>query len=87
MVYRMEIPWMPSTQNFELMKAFAAELRARRLELEVSQEELGHRCDVNRTFVAKIELAQNPPHLTALDQPATGLQMGFPEPLGTTPKA
>ena len=38
----------------------------RRLELGVSQEELGHLCDVNRTFVAKIELAQNQPTLTVL---------------------
>jgi transcriptional regulator with XRE-family HTH domain len=70
---------MKSTKNTDLMKAFAAELRARRLELGVSQEELGHRCDVNRTFVAKIELAQNQPTLTVLLKLATGLQIELPE--------
>lgn len=70
---------MKSTKNTDLMKAFAAELRARRLELGVSQEELGHLCDVNRTFVAKIELAQNQPTLTVLLKLAGGLQVELPE--------
>ena len=77
---------MKSTKNTDLMKAFAAELRARRLELGVSQEELGHLCDVNRTFVAKIELAQNQPTLTVLLKLAGGLQVELPELLRHTLK-
>ena len=70
---------MRITQNIELMKAFAAELKARRGQLGVSQDELAHRCDVNRTFVANIELAQNQPSLTVLLRLAKGLEVELPE--------
>ena len=49
-----------------LITAFADELRSRRVGLGVSQEELAHRAGLNRTYVAKLELATNQPTLTAL---------------------
>lgn len=49
-----------------LITAFADELRSRRAGLGVSQEELAHRAGLNRTYVAKLELATNQPTLTAL---------------------
>lgn len=55
------------------MEAFAAELRARRSALGLSQEELAHRAGVNRTYVAKLELAQNQPTLSVLLDLATAL--------------
>lgn len=70
---------MRATQNHDLMKAFAAEVRARRHALGFSQEELAHRAEVNRTFVAKVELAQNQPTLTVLHKLATGLEIDLPE--------
>ena len=48
-----------------LIDAFADELRSRRARLGVSQEELAHRAGLNRTYVAKLELATNQPTLTA----------------------
>lgn len=48
-----------------LITAFADELRSRRVGLGVSQEELAHRAGLNRTYVAKLELATNQPTLTA----------------------
>lgn len=77
---------MKTAQNLELMRAFAAELKARRSELGISQEELAHRCDVNRTFVAKLELAQNQPTLTVLLKLAGGLEVELPELLQVTLK-
>lgn len=77
---------MKSSQNLELMKAFAAELKARRSDLGISQEELAYRSDVNRTFVAKLELAQNQPTLTVLFKLAGGLGEDLPELLQTTLK-
>lgn len=77
---------MKTAQNLELMKAFAAELKARRAELEISQEELAHRSDVNRTFVAKLELAQNQPTLSVLLKLAGGLGAELPELLQATLK-
>lgn len=55
------------------------EVKARRGELGISQEELAHRADVNRTFVAKVELAQNQPSLTVLYKLSTGLEVELPE--------
>ena len=75
---------MRATQNLDLMKAFAAEVKARRGVLGVSQEELAHRSDVNRTFVAKVELAQNQPSLTVLHKLSMGLEMELPELLRLT---
>lgn len=77
---------MKTAQNLELMRAFAAELKARRSELGISQEELAHRSDVNRTFVAKLELAQNQPTLTVLLKLAGGLEVELPELLQVTLK-
>lgn len=70
---------MRTTQNLDLMQAFAMEVKARRGELGISQEELAHRADVNRTFVAKVELAQNQPSLTVLYKLSTGLEVELPE--------
>ena len=68
-----------STQNLSLMRAFAAELRAQRHLVGVSQEELAYLAGVNRTFVAKLELAQNQPTLTVLLKIAEGLRVQLPE--------
>ena len=61
------------------MEAFAAELRARRSLLKLSQEELAHRASVNRTYIAKLELAQNQPTLSVLHRLALGLNHELPE--------
>ncbi|RYH54839.1 MAG: XRE family transcriptional regulator [Alcaligenaceae bacterium] len=73
-----------STQNLMLMRAFATELRARRHQVGVSQEELAHLAGVNRTFIAKLELAQNQPSLTALLKIVEGLNVQLPEFLEAT---
>ncbi len=75
---------MRATQNVDLMRAFAAELKARRSALGISQEELAHRSDVGRTFVAKVELAQNQPSLSVLHKLSTGLEIDLPELLRLT---
>jgi transcriptional regulator with XRE-family HTH domain len=75
---------MRATQNVDLMRAFAAEVKARRGELGFSQEELAHRSEVNRTFVAKVELAQNQPSLTVLHKLSDGLEMELPELIAKT---
>ena len=62
-----------------LSAAFADELRSRRATLRLSQEELAHRAGVNRTYIAKLELAQNQPTLTILSQVASGLQIPLAE--------
>ena len=58
-----------------LITAFADKLRSRRAGLGVSQEELAHRAGLNRTYVAKLELATNQPTLTALHLLAQALDV------------
>lgn len=69
--------WLSIVSDMErdesLIVAFADELRARRSALELSQEELAHMVGVNRTYMAKLELAQNQPTLTVLQAIANAL--------------
>lgn len=63
-------------QNIPLLKALAAEIKARRGALQISQDELAYRCGLSRTFLGKIEIAQSQPSLTALFKLADGLEVG-----------
>jgi predicted transcriptional regulator len=64
---------MHASRNPDLMSAFAIEMKARRNTLGISQEALAHRADVDRTFVARIETAQNQPTLSVLFRLCDGL--------------
>ena len=66
---------MRSNQDPALLRAFAAELKARRAALDISQEALAYASEVNRTFVAKLELATTSPSLTSIFRLANGLQI------------
>ncbi len=66
---------MPGVRDPALIKALAAEIKARRAELEISQEELAHRAGLGATFIARLETAQNQPSLTAFVQLAHGLDI------------
>lgn len=61
------------TRNEALLEAFATELRALRTKAGLSQEALALRAEVNRTYVAKLELAQNQPSLSVMLSLATAL--------------
>lgn len=65
--------------NFQLWEAFATELRTRRNAWRFSQEELAHRAGVNRTYIAKLELAKNQPSLTVLFELANALNCSLPD--------
>jgi len=60
------------------MRAFAAEVKARRADLGISQEELAARAEVNRTYIGKIELALNQPTLVVSLRIAQGLEVDLP---------
>lgn len=62
-----------------LLKALGDELRFRRAEIGFSQEELAHRAGVNRTYVAKLELAKNQPTLQILYKLTVALEVDLPE--------
>lgn len=67
-----------------LLQAFASELKARRAALRLSQEELAFRAEVNRTYIAKLELARNQPTLSVLHRLALALGGELPELLAAT---
>ena len=67
------------SRNNALLEAFAAELRSRRSAVGLSQEALALRADVNRTYVAKLELARNQPTLSVLLNLATALGVELPD--------
>ena len=64
---------MRKPQDVPLIKALAAEIKARRMALKFSQEELAHRAGLNRTFVGKLEIASSQPSFTVLFQLAEAL--------------
>lgn len=68
-----------SSVNRTLVMAFAMAVKARRNQLQISQEELAHRANINRSYIAKLELAQNQPTLSVLDRIAQGLEIGLDE--------
>lgn len=67
-----------------LLKAFGDELRSRRTNARLSQEELASLAEVNRTYVAKLELAQNQPTLGVLYRLACALKGDLPDLLKAT---
>jgi transcriptional regulator with XRE-family HTH domain len=55
------------------VKSVAAEIKARRAVLKISQEELADRAGLNPSFIAKLEVCANQPSLTAFLLLAKGL--------------
>lgn len=64
---------MRKTQDAPVLRAAAAEIKARRGQLNISQEELAHRADVHRSFVARLEVAETQPSLAVLFRLAAAL--------------
>ncbi|SIR52323.1 helix-turn-helix domain-containing protein [Pseudacidovorax sp. RU35E] len=64
---------MRTHQDPDLLRAFAAEVRARRDAQGHSQESLAFQCGLHRTFIAKLELGQSSPSITTLFRLADGL--------------
>lgn len=60
--------------NPKLDKSFGKVLRRLRLEAELSQEELAHKCDLHRTYVSFLE--------RGLKSPSLGVVVALAEELG-----
>lgn len=70
---------MRKAQDEAVIRAVAAEIRARRALLNISQEEFAHRADVHRSFVARLELGQTQPSLAVLFRLADALSADIAE--------
>lgn len=64
---------MTAVRDLSLIQAFAMVVKAKRRALGISQEELAWRACIDRTFVARLEVAQNQPSLSVLFALAKGL--------------
>lgn len=70
---------MRPSKNQTLMQALATEIKARRLALEMSQEDLAGRCDLDRPYISLIEVARKQPTISVLLRLAEGLDYSLPE--------
>lgn len=70
---------MRKVQDFSVVLATGAAIKARRSEIAISQEELAYRADVHRSFVARLELAETQPSLAVLFRLAHGLEIDVVE--------
>ena len=66
---------MRKAQDVFVVRAVAAEIKALRGRLDISQEELAHRADVHRSFIARLEVAETQPSLAVLFRLAEALEM------------
>lgn len=66
---------MRPSRNPQLIRAFSAVLRARRLELQLTQEELAGRCEIDRPFVTLMEAGSKHPTLSVFWRLAAGLEL------------
>lgn len=57
---------MTSTETPDIGKIFGEVLRRYRSDRNISQEELAHRADVDRTFVSRLERGIRQPTITTL---------------------
>lgn len=67
-------PMRPS-RNPRLIRAFSAVLKARRLELQLTQEDLAGRCEIDRPFVTLMEGGSKHPTLSVFWRLAHGLEL------------
>lgn len=70
---------MRPSRNQELINALAIEIKARRLELEYSQEDLAGRCELDRPYISLIEVGKKQPTISVLYRLAGALDLSFEE--------
>ncbi|WP_308487616.1 helix-turn-helix domain-containing protein [Comamonas testosteroni] len=64
---------VPSVSELNFRQAVAAEVKARRGLIGISQEELAFRAGLHRTFIARLEVASTQPSLSVTFQLAEAL--------------
>lgn len=65
---------MGKEHDARIVKAAAAEIKARRGRLDINQEELAHRADVHRSYIARLETGKSQPTLAVLIRIAQALE-------------
>lgn len=70
---------MRPSRNQELVEALAIEVKARRLELKLTQEDLADRSDLDRPYISLIEVGRKQPTISVLYRIAAALELTFGE--------
>ncbi|HEY1128896.1 MAG TPA: helix-turn-helix transcriptional regulator [Roseateles sp.] len=68
---------MRPSRNQKLIEALAVEIKARRQELALTQEDLAGRCDLDRPFISLIEVGKKQPTISVLYRLASALELSF----------
>ena len=68
---------MRPSRNQKLIEALAVEIKARRQELALTQEDLAARCDIDRPFISLIEVGKKQPTISVLYRLASALELSF----------
>ena len=66
---------MRPSRNLPLIQAFSAVLKARRLELGLTQEDLAGLVDLDRPYITMLEAGRKQPTLSVLWRIASGLNL------------
>jgi transcriptional regulator with XRE-family HTH domain len=66
---------MRPSRNLSLIQAFSAVLKARRLELGMTQEDVAGAIDLDRPYFTMLEAGRKQPTLSVLWRIAAGLQL------------
>jgi predicted transcriptional regulator len=70
---------MRPSRNSTLIDALAAEVKARRQELDLTQEDLAGRCEIDRPFISLIEVGRKQPTISVLYKISVALELTFGE--------
>ena len=73
MVHGRDSPRVPSVSDLNFRQAVAAEVKALRGLIGISQEELAFRAGVHRTYIARLEVASTQPSFSVTFQLAEAL--------------
>ncbi len=70
---------MRPSRNQALIDALAIEVKTRRNELSLTQEDLAGRCELDRPYVSLIEVGRKQPTISVLYKLAGALDLSFAE--------
>lgn len=70
---------MRPSRNQALIDALAIEVKARRQELGLTQEDLAGRCEIDRPFISLIEVGRKQPTISVLYKIAGALELTLGE--------
>lgn len=68
---------MRPSKNVKLIQALAVEVKLRRQQLRLTQEDLAGRCEIDRPYISLIEVARKQPTLSVLLRLADGLELSL----------